>query len=98
MKTIAEIKKAYFELLDNSWEMDSFERLHKGYAWMAENGFEPEVINYCNENDLESICEILTRKYHNNPIKDKKMARLQAEYCETAGVRYNQRTRRYEND
>lgn len=98
MKTIAEIKKAYFELLDNAWEMDSFERLHKGYAWMAENGFEFEVISYCKENGLEDICEVLTRKYHNNPIKDKKMAKLHAEYCDTMGVRYNQRTRRYEND
>lgn len=97
MKSNEEIKAAYFQMLDNSVMMDSYERLHKGYAWMVENGYEEDVRNYCNDNTwLEDIYEILVRRYYNNPIKESRMADAHAAYCEATCTRYNAATRQYE--
>lgn len=97
MKTNEEIKKAYFEMLDNSYMMDSYERLVKGYGWMVENGYEDDVRNYCEENGLDCVLEIIARRYYNNPMKETRMASAHAAYCEAMDIRYNQATRQYEN-
>lgn len=67
MKTIEEIKKAFFELVENNQDWD---RMKNGYKWMIENGFKQDIIDYEREcPELECTFDALRSAYENKPRK-----------------------------
>lgn len=107
MKTNKQIRDAYFQLLEKA-ESENFEfgktteqtyqRLVKGFGWMEKNGFSRELSDYLEENyQYEYLIEKISNDYYGiDKKKDKKSAKLLAEYCLNNDVRYNQNTKKYE--
>lgn len=99
MRPIAEIKKAFFELVENSEEMDDWTRIKNGYAWMVENGYSEDITNWLKDHEEFGNCiEIIANGYYGRRKKDSSLRRMHNEYMLDNDIHFNHVTERYESN